>query len=137
MVTTIKNKEEYNKIWGNSDYHGIGAFFSNDRLNNLKESKSFRRLKDIIRQIEDDGYKLYYYCEDDDVNNSCGKWLHFSIEGNNNKNITRRILKAMDNLDKNGIILETNYKDLTGYNIGVNYCILSGTASCCPYFGGN
>ena len=124
MVITIKSYEEFKTMWdNNTEYSGRGKKFPGSLLDRAKDSKTFRYLRDYLKEIEDEGIDIWYYCSDNSVN---GKDLIFlsHIDDDYYLMIIHGILDDIYNGDKP---TKRVYDTWAGGDP-------SSSASCCPYF---
>lgn len=134
MVTTIKTLEEWKELW-QSENVGIGVFFNNAQLTKAK-GDGFKKLRVLIKQIEDNGTDVYYKCSEECINFYTGKKLYFVIKGNNisTSKIKDSIAAILDELKNTGKIKEDDILCCKKRHMIVPGGYGGGVPACCPLF---
>ena len=128
MVHTCKTQEEWQEKYNETEI-ACGCFMLNEEINIAKSNRLFNNLRKLIRNIEDEGAEIYYYCTDTIMLRGNGKWLSFAFF-NINETINHKVLSAIVEIKNNRRIDLDNIPEYISDSQG----IISGTPSCCPLF---
>ena len=128
MVYTCKTREEWDQK--RFRYCSFGSFYRIEEIERARSLHLFKPLKEAIKEIENRGNTVYYYCSDTILNGYEGKWLSLSIEDNNYEDRIHKLLVDIKEGNKIKFISLECLLNLPPFFSGE----LSGTASCCPLF---
>ena len=130
MVHNCKSVEEFNGAEDEDGYENIiGRFFTNSDLERAKQSHLFDKLRDVIKDMEDDGVGIWYMCTEDKKKLGGGKWLMFALFRCDTE-LTERLLNMLSFISRGH---DVHFEDIEP-NTSLSSTDITGDISSCPLF---